>query len=45
MNKVKWHNAQTDLPDERRFVLGYDKENKIYSVVSWDGVFWQDRFF
>ena len=20
-------------------------ENKIYSVVSWDGVFWQDRFF
>lgn len=42
MNKVQWHDAKTDLPDDRRFVLGYDKENKIYSVVSWDGVDWVD---
>ena len=42
---IKWHDATTDLPEEREFVLGYDKENKIYSVVSWDGVFWQNRFF
>lgn len=42
---IKWHDAKTDLPEEGGFVLGYDKENKIYSVVSWDGVFWQNRFF
>lgn len=42
---IKWHDAKTDLPNEGRFVLGYDKKNKIYSVVSWDGVFWRDRFF
>lgn len=39
---IKWHDATTDLPEEREFVLGYDKENKIYAVVKWDCVDWSD---
>ena len=40
--KIIWHNAEKELPDSNRYVLGYDYYGQTYAVVSWDGIDWSD---
>lgn len=41
--KIIWHNAEKELPDSNRYVLGYDYYGQTYAVVSWDGADWSDE--
>ena len=40
--KIIWHDANKELPELNKYVLGYDYYSQTYAVVSWDNTDWTD---
>ena len=40
--KIVWHDANKELPELNKYVLGYDYYGQTYAVVSWDNTDWTD---
>ena len=40
--KIVWHDAEKELPELNKYVLGYDYYGQTYAVVSWDNTDWTD---
>lgn len=40
--KIIWHDANKELPELNKYVLGYDYCGQTYAVVSWDNTDWTD---
>ena len=40
--KIVWHDAEKELPEINKYVLGYDYYGQTYAVVSWDNTDWTD---
>lgn len=47
MNKSKiiWHDANKEIPDRDKWVLGYNTEDGTYAVVRWEFMDWVDDNF
>lgn len=41
--KIVWYDAEKELPELNKYVLGYDYYDQTYAVVSWDNTDWTDN--